>query len=125
MLFDRPWGRPPTEACSASCSAPSHLRPPTSHPTCSQWTPKPSLRSQGKRDALIARVAAPEAAEKETAVRKASNIHKGDEPMVYENEEVNYGDGAVTKVCPIRHATLATVQWPIDLCIRDLYFCMQ
>ena len=109
MLFDRPWGRPPTEACSASCSAPSHLRPPTSQPTSGQWVPKASLRSQGKRCTLIARVAAPEAAEKETAVRKPSNVHKGDEPMVYEDEEVNYGDGAVTKVCSIWHATLAVM----------------
>jgi len=47
----------------------------------------------------VVRVAAPEAAENQTAEeRKSEKHHKGEEPMVYADEQVNFGDGAVVKV---------------------------
>ena len=92
MLFERPWGPPPKDICTASCSTP--VLPQAKHFTSPLRTINTHLYSsqhcRGAQDFRL-RVAAPE---RENEAKNKS-VEK---PMVYQKERVEYGDGAVIKV---------------------------
>ena len=96
MLFDRPWGRPPVENCIASSSSSGFTS--GSLPLYGQGQLQQNSR---RHHSCIVRIAAPE---KEAKGKQSNNGAKGKQsnhgdrkPMIYEKEEVEYGDGAVTK----------------------------
>lgn len=93
MLFDRPWGRPPVENCIASSSNPVSAT--GSLPFCGyshKYLHCQPCQNGRRPPSSIVRIAAPE---KEAKGKEANNGAR--KPMIYEKEEVEYGDGAVTK----------------------------
>ena len=100
-MFERPWGRPPVDICTASCSN-SVLSP--AKPFQSQLGRQKSAQynvldlGRGHSGSGKIRVAAPE---RESAKEKKSG-NNGEKPMIYAEEKVEYADGAVVKVIPSR-----------------------
>lgn len=103
MLFDRPWGRPPVDNCIASSSngglAPGYLSPPVQGHPYEQCHP---LQRARRSQRCIVRIAAPE---KEVKGKHSSSSER--KPMIYEKEEVEYGDGAVTKASGVNSSQSA------------------